>query len=219
MFPPQWMASISRVGWRTWGFRPRPRSGQLPGLPRGLEDLGCPLCSGRGGGGEPRGVSALLQPPAQSTLCRLCCLGQWPAQPPHTLEQLAGDLPGGGWTSLSQPGHTCHSSWFKIPKFCKPALLPPARESGVLTVGLSCAELAAGDCGQAGRRGEWLPKMPRAAGRPGCVDPGPLVGRRVPTGVKQDRLQTHFSAKGVAEMFTHVSPPGCPGSEGGGVGV
>lgn len=174
MLPPQWMASISRVGSRTWGFRPRPRSGQLPWPALGPGGSGLPTLLWQGAVVNHVGCRALLQPPAQSTLCWLCCLGQWPAQPPHTLEQLAGDLPGGGWTSLSQPGHTCYSSWFKIPKFCKLAPLPPARESGVLTVGLSFAELAAGGCGQAGRRGERLPKMPRAAGRPGCVDPGPL---------------------------------------------
>lgn len=78
----------------------------------------------------------------------------------------------GGWTSLSHSGHTCHSSWFRIPKYCRLALLCQVRESSVLMVGLSFTDLAVGDCGQAGS----TPGAARASGRPSSVDPGPWWG-------------------------------------------
>lgn len=99
----------------------------------------------------------------------LRCLGEWPTQLSHTLQQLAGDPPGGGWTPLSQAGHTCHSSWFKIPKSCKSALFCQAREPLPLTVGLSFTELEIKIVAkQAGKSSGGLQG---ASGRPGCADP------------------------------------------------
>lgn len=142
----------------------------------------------------------------------LCCLGEWPTQLSHTLQQLAGDPPGGGWTPLSQAGHTCHSSWFKIPKSCKPALFCQAREPLALTVGLSFTELEI----------KIVAKQPggELQGIPGGFRQARLCRPQLGwecsiAGVNQKSLQTHFSVERVMVTFNQVSPPGCFGPKGG----
>lgn len=133
----------------------------------------------------------------------LCCLGEWPTQLSHTLQQLAGDPPGGGWTPLSQAGHTCHSSWFKIPKSCKPALFCQAREPLALTVGLSFTELEI----------KIVAKQPggELQGIPGGLRQARLCRPQLGwecsiAGVNQKSLQTHFSVERV--MVQKVGEPG-----------
>lgn len=140
-----------------------------------------------------------------------CCLGEWPTQLSHTLQQLAGDPPGGGWTPLSQAGHTCHSSWFKIPKSCKPGLFCQAREP---LAPMACPSLNWQSRLRQSRQAESSRGFQGTSGRPGCADP--RWGGSVPiAGLNQKSLQTHFSVERIMETFTRVSPPCCLGPKGG----
>lgn len=138
--------------------------------------MGCSPCSGREGWGTTWGVRPPADPSPVHPLLALL--------PGRVASLAAPHSPAAGWRPSRWLVDPARPGWPhlpqqlvqnpQIPNTGRSAPFGPARESLALTVGLSLTELAIRDCGQVGR---WAapqhPKIPGAAGRPDCADPGP----------------------------------------------